>query len=238
MRKFSHLFFDLDNTLWDFRSNSRSAMEVTFRHFKLHEHELEFAEFFDTYNKNNDALWSDFRAKKIFKKELIKLRFDRTFQHFGIHHIEAEIINTFFLKELPKQTKLIPQAREILDYLKSKGYKLFIITNGFKEVQHDKLQSSGLTEYFEKVFISEEIKTPKPGKGIFEHALKSSNASKKMSLMIGDDWEGDIVGATQFGIKSIYFNPTSAPLPGQLNEKQAKYLFAQINHLSSLEQLI
>ena len=106
---------------------------------------------------------------------------------------------------MPKQRYLNEGALDILKYLKLKRYKLYIITNGFKEVQYKKLNSSGLMRFFEKVFVSEEVKTPKPGREIFEYAIKSANAKKSVSLMIGDDWDVDILGASNFGIDSVYY---------------------------------
>jgi len=94
-----------------------------------------------------------------------------------------------------------------LNYLKSKKYVMSIITNGFREVQYKKLENSGLKPYFQKMFISEVVKTPKPGVEIFEHAIKSVNAKKSESLMIGDDWEVDVIGAAGFGIDSVFFTP-------------------------------
>ena len=119
--------------------------------------------------------------------------------------INPENMNETYLNEMPKQKYLNEGAIDILEYLKLKRYKLFIITNGFKEVQYKKLISSGLMRYFEKVFVSEEVKTPKPGRKIFEYAIKSANAKKSVSLMVGDDWDVDIMGASNFGIDSVYY---------------------------------
>jgi putative hydrolase of the HAD superfamily len=112
------------------------------------------------------------------------------------------------------QTRLFPGTIETLTSLRLKGYKMYIITNGFSEVQHDKLNNCGLDGFFSKVFISEEIQTTKPHRQIFEHALKSTNARKNKSIMIGDSWETDIVGAQNFGIDQIVFlNHGSNRLP-------------------------
>jgi len=64
-----------------------------------------------------------------------------------------------------------------------------------------------LAKYFKKVFVSEVIGAQKPKRAIFEYALKSMNARKMNSLMIGDSWEADILGAMQFGIDQIYYSP-------------------------------
>lgn len=187
-------------------------MYRTFQILELDKNGVVFDTFFSSYSKHNNDLWIAYRKKEVTKRDLTKLRFQLTFDALEMNGLNALEVNDLYLREMPKQSHLIDGAKEILDYSKSKGYRLFIITNGFKEVQHAKLKSSGLAAYFEKVFISEEVKTPKPGREIFEHAVKSSNARKNSSLMIGDDWEVDICGAQKFGIDAVYFNQLEHPL--------------------------
>jgi putative hydrolase of the HAD superfamily len=210
VKKYTHLFFDLDNTLWDFATNSRHAMLETFNQLSLSEKGVGFDDFFETYSEINHKLWAAYRKKEIRKKELTRQRFQLTFDALQISGIDPQQMNDLYLTEMPKQNYLMEGAIELLDYLKTKPYKLFIITNGFKEVQHKKLESSGLAAYFEKVFISEEVKCPKPGRLIFEHAIKSSNAKKTNSLMIGDDWDVDVMGAVGFGLDAIHFSPKNS----------------------------
>lgn len=202
-KEYTHIFFDLDNTLWDFKTNSRLAMELTFAHYNLSEQGVSFDEFYKVYADFNERLWEAYRKKEIKKKELTKQRFQLTFDKLGISGIDSQEMNNQYLADMPNQKVLMSGALELLEHLKMKKYRLFIITNGFMEVQHKKLQQSGLAPYFEKVFISEEVKCPKPGKAIFEHAIKSANAKKTKSLMIGDDWDVDIKGALNFGISAI-----------------------------------
>ncbi len=117
---------------------------------------------------------------------------------------------------MPKQKVLNDGVIDVLNYLKKKRYHLNIITNGFKEVQHSKIESSGLKPYFDKIFISEEIKSPKPMRAIFDYAIKSANAKKINSIMIGDDWEVDVMGAVNYGIDTVHFNKT-LPNPHKIN---------------------
>lgn len=206
-KRYTHIFFDLDNTLWDFKTNSVHAMQAAFNLLGLNKLDISFDVFYEVYSNHNHRLWDAYRKKEIKKKELTKLRFQLTFDDLNIDGVDANEMNTVYLQEMPKQTFLIDGAEKLLIGLKTAGYKLFIITNGFAEVQHKKMESSGLQPYFEKVFISEEFKVPKPGREIFEHAIKSANAKKSSSLMVGDDWEVDIEGALNFGIDAIFFDP-------------------------------
>jgi putative hydrolase of the HAD superfamily len=206
-KKYTHLFFDLDNTIWDFNSNSYDALYVALDKLHLLEKIESFDAFFRTYSEVNDRLWDLYRQGSITKKVLSVQRFNESFQKYGIPLIiDGAIVNTAYLTEMPLQTKLVEGARKVLDYLHG-NYEVAIITNGFKEVQYEKIRKSELSKYFRKIFISEEIGAQKPGKQIFEYAIKSMNAPKKSALMIGDSWEADIIGAMNFGIDQIYFNP-------------------------------
>lgn len=205
MRPYDHLFFDLDNTLWDFTSNSRLAMEQTLAEQKLISRLPSFDEFFQVYEGINHALWNDYHSRKITKQKLIAERFSRSMNEFGIDDCDWGELNHQYLENMAKQTQLFPATVKTLDNLKAKGYQMHIITNGFREVQHKKLINCGLSGYFTKVFISEEIQSIKPHRQIFEYALKSANALKKRSIMIGDSWDIDIKGALDFGIDQIMF---------------------------------
>lgn len=204
---YKHLFFDLDNTVWDFERNSYHAMQEVY-----HEHGLpasDYDEFFRLYTRHNDRLWELYRNNEIAKQELAARRFDLTFIDTGISGIDGLAFNNRYLELMPGQTRLCDGAHEVLARLALR-FELHIITNGFIEVQHKKLKNSNLQKYFKKVFISEEIKSPKPSREIFEHALKSSNARKRESLMIGDSWDVDILGAMQAGIDQVHYAPELA----------------------------
>lgn len=231
MRPYDHLFFDLDNTLWDFTTNSRLAMEQTLEQTKLIQRLSSFDSFFSVYEQINHSLWDEYHSKKITKQKLIVERFSRSMQTFGIHDYDWIELNRLYLENMALQTQLFPGTLETLTTLKIKGYQMHIITNGFREVQYSKLTNCGLARFFTKVFISEEIHTTKPHRQIFEHALKSTNAPKKRSIMIGDSWEIDIVGAREFGMDQIMFlNQERNPIPDavKLQRNEAKSTFLEL----------
>ena len=214
MRTYDHLFFDLDNTLWDFTTNSRVAMEQTLIQNELLSRIISFEAFFEVYEQINQSLWSDYHSKKITKQKLIVERFSRSMLAFGIYDYDWNELNSRYLENMALQTQLFSGTMETLSSLKSKGYQMHIITNGFREVQHSKLANCGLAGFFTKVFISEDIQTTKPHRQIFEHALKSTNATKRRSIMIGDSWETDILGALNFGMDQVMFlNQELNPIP-------------------------
>lgn len=211
--KYTHLFFDLDNTLWDFNANSYDALHTALGKMDLLSKIGEYDRYFSIYHQVNERLWALYRENKITKNILRGLRFEESLELNdtpmpGI----GDTMNEAYLAEMPKQLKLVPGALELLDHLHHK-YRMAIITNGFREVQVDKLSQSGLEKYFDKMFISEEVGAQKPHRKIFEHAVKSMNAPKRKSLMIGDSWEADIIGAREFGIDQVYYCPDPEKLP-------------------------
>ncbi len=214
MRTYDHLFFDLDNTLWDFTANSKLAMFQNLEQNDILRQLESFDSFFQVYERINKSLWNDYHSKKITKQTLIVERFSKSLQEFGLTNLNWQEINRSYLEHMALQTGLFPGVIETLIILKAKGYQMHIITNGFSEVQRDKIVNCGLHEFFTKVFISEEVKTTKPHRQIFEHALKSTNALKRKSIMIGDSWETDIQGALEFGMDQVMFlNQNTHELP-------------------------
>lgn len=231
-RKYKHIFFDLDNTLWDFERNSKNAMKMAFAHF-FRDSQTPFEDFFEVYSNINNQLWNEYKRRTIIKKDLIHQRFQKTFLECDLSEVKPEEMNRFYLEEMAKQKVLKKGALEIIQYLKNKNYVLHIITNGFKEVQFKKLETSGLSLFFNKIFVSEDVKVPKPGYEIFEYAVKSTNAKKGESLMIGDDWEVDIVGANLFGLDAVYI-----PLKKKDLGKGIKVESVRKNKIYSIDEIV
>ena len=205
MKKYTHLFFDLDGTLWDLKRNTRTAMEELFTlHIQQIGH-LDFEFFFRRYHHHNDHVWALYRQDKIKKEELRYVRFERAFADLN-HQASFDFIDQFsldFLEVAPRQTLTMDGAHQLLDYCKEK-YTMHIITNGFVEVQGHKMKAASLEGYFEHVINSEHAGVRKPHPDIFHYALQKAGARVEESLMIGDDWEADILGARDFGMDQAF----------------------------------
>ena len=98
---------------------------------------------------------------------------------------------------------LFENAIPVLEYLKI-SYQIHIITNGFEEVQHRKLQNSNLLPFFDHIITSEKVGVKKPNKEIFEYAMNVTGAGAEESMMIGDNFEADILGAMNVGMQVIF----------------------------------
>lgn len=203
-----HIFFDLDRTLWDFEANSKQALQHIFVANNLGEHIKHFEHFHHSYLRINSDLWQKYGKKKITKEELRDSRFSKTLEYHEIYDPELALkISDAYIEMSPKQTRLFPNTLETLEELKTRGYQMHIITNGFEEVQYIKLKESKLQPFFNVVVCSEQVGHNKPDRRIFEHAMNLAGAKASESLMVGDDLEVDILGANQVGMDAILFDP-------------------------------
>ena len=206
-KKYKHLFFDLDKTLWDFEKNSKETLIELFTTYKLNERDISsFDIFFAVYTEINLSLWDLYRKGEIEKDFLNLNRFEFTFNKFGFSDLKlAQTFADDYVALSPQKTHLFPGATEVLEELQIK-YQLHVITNGFKEVQYKKLENSGLNKYFSKIITSEEAGFMKPDPKVFYHAIEKANAIISESIMIGDDLEVDILSAQKFGMDQVFVN--------------------------------
>lgn len=199
-----HIFFDLDHTLWDFESNSKNAFEHIFSDKKI---DVKIEDFSSQYRPINQKYWKLYREDKVSKEKLRYGRLKETFDILG-YAINDDMINVLsekYIENLSKFNKLFIGTIEVLDYLKPK-YNMHIITNGFDEVQHKKLANASILPYFEHIISSEKVGVKKPNPKIFNYALEIANAKSKESIMIGDNFEADILGARGVGMHTIFCN--------------------------------
>lgn len=221
------VFFDLDHTLWDFEKNSALAFETIFKNYQI---EIDLDKFLKHYIPINLKYWEMYRTEQITQ---IQLRYGRLKDTFDLiaYEIEDEKINLLsdkYIHYLPKYNHLFEGTIEILEYLRPK-YKLHIITNGFAEIQNNKLNNANISHYFQTITNSEMAGVKKPNPIIFQHALDKAQAKKESSIMIGDCLEADIYGAIHSGFEAILFNEHKKTIPE--NIKQVHHLLQLKKHL-------
>lgn len=226
---YKYVFIDLDDTIWDFHTNARLSLQQMFDEGDLKDYFSSFDEFFTIYARKNIELWEAYGKGEIAREFLMAERFRYPLARMGVDdHQLAEEIGHQYLEILPTKTALMADAIEILDYLSSK-YILTLISNGFREVQYKKINSSGIGHYFSHIVLSEEAGALKPDPQIFEHALQLNGASAHEAIMIGDSYEADIRGAQNAGIDQVYF-----PLNGRHKENQpATYKISRLMELKN-----
>ena len=228
LRYKKHLFFDLDDTLWDFQFNSERVLKELYLEHRLKE-KLNSAveDFLKEYKRVNLFFWSLYATGKIDKTHLREQRFRETFKHFGYNSDEDnQLMSDAYLLRAPRGKQLKQGCLEILNYLKEK-YTLHIITNGFQEIQGLKIDGGGIRSYFTQIIVSEEQGVYKPDERIFRLAEKLSGATREDCVMIGDNLESDIQGALNAGWEAIHLD----------NDNTAEHQGIRIGELMDLKKL-
>ncbi len=206
MKKYDYLFFDLDNTFWDVRENQRCALSELFSLYKMECYFDSFSVFYNTFININSQLWIDYRDGLIQRETLRNDRFIKLLASVNITNDKLALqLSDSYLQITPHYNNLIPHSEEVLTYLNEK-YPLGLITNGFNEVQFNKIKYAGIEKYFNSVVTSEFAGVNKPNPEIFFYAMKQVKVTPKTCIMIGDDPYNDIWGASESGMDSIYFN--------------------------------
>ena len=204
------LFFDLDHTLWDFEKNSREALAEGYDQINLNSRGVgSIEDYIEEYERANAWCWLEYRDGRMEKAELRGRRFTLALKKWGLEH-DAELgesLGSHYVETSPYKTHLVKDALEVVKEFFERGHKLVMLTNGFEEVQHIKVERCGLSPFFKSVLTSDALGVKKPNAGIFKLALELSNSSAENAVMLGDSLESDIIGAREAGWGQVYYNP-------------------------------
>ena len=199
--KYDILFFDVDETILDFKKAEKIAFTKLLKQMNLTFSE----ELYKKYSYFNHGLWEKHEKGLISQKEVVNTRFKIFFNSLGID-CDGEELEKSYQNNLALEAHFIEHALDVIKDLSTK-YDLYILTNGVSTTQHSRLDLLNLKKYFKHLFISEEVGAQKPSKAFFDHVLKVVNPKDKSRiLMIGDSLTSDILGGNNAGIDTCWVN--------------------------------
>ena len=209
MKQYPDLFIDFDDTLYDTHGNAVLALHELFDAMQLERWFPDPQVFYDRYWEANIDLWTSYSQGEITRDYLIVERFRRPLSYGrGLQPTEQLCLEASdrFLDFCSTKPGLVEGARTLVDYLLRQGYRLHLCSNGFHEVQYKKLRACGLDGCFDHVILSEDAGHNKPAPEFFDYALRQSGAVRERTLMIGDNFQTDILGAKRAGLATAYYN--------------------------------
>lgn len=204
MKKYTTIFWDLDQTLLNFDLSMKHALRAVFGAYGLAVSE-EIASRYDAINK---SYWLRLELGELTKEQVTVGRFRTLFEELGITHVKPEEINADYQLELGNVFFYIDGAKELVTLLKEKGFRQYVVTNGVNTTQASKMKLSGLDMIMDGVFVSELMGYPKPQKEYFDACFAAlPGVSRGECILVGDSLTSDMRGAENAGIAACWFNP-------------------------------
>lgn len=201
-----NLFFDLDDTLLDFRKAERCAVAEALASFGVPVDDAVL----DCYAVINAGYWHRLERHEVTRDELKVFRFRDLFEACGIRNISPAAVTRAYEEQLGDQPYLLPGARELLARLSGR-YRLFAASNGTGRIQRSRLAGAGIADRFEALFLSEELGAEKPSAAFFDAVFaRCTGLRREETVMLGDSLTSDIAGGSAAGLHTVWFNPSGA----------------------------
>ena len=199
------IIFDADDTLINHKECEKQALQYLFA--KIGENYKD--DYQAVFRPLDKELWNNATLNKgeVTEQQIPEYRFKKLFDIIHIRYKDYSKANELFRYGLEHSSGLIPNAKEILKYLNSKDYKLFVISDGLEKIQKSRIINCKIEIYFTDIIVSEEVGVSKPNPIIFKTLLERNNLKSNEVIMIGDSLRKDIKGANNTNIKSIWYNP-------------------------------
>lgn len=204
--RYKAILFDNDDTLMDFQTGNRNALNRLMDEFGYHHPDR-----YDQYEAVNLECWAELEKGLLDQRQLRLERFTRFFDRYPVPGDASQAAERF-VTLLGKQSIMLPNALEVVRAIAEK-LPVLIVTNGMTAIQRNRFARSPLTAYVTDFVISEEAGVSKPRPELFWLALRRHGVAPGDALMIGDGIGSDIRGANNAGIDACWYNPAGKALP-------------------------
>lgn len=199
------IFFDLDNTLYDYDSVNEIAEDSlakdASRILKINKEEFK-----QYYQLAKNEVKMPLRGTASSHNRVLYMQKVLEYTKKTVDPgIILDLYHSYW-DTLVDAAKLVPYAKEVLSFIKEKGLNIGIVTNLTTYVQMRKVRELGITEYIDYIVTSEEAGADKPNPAPFLLAMSKFNCLASECLFVGDNPETDIIGAKNVGISTIHFS--------------------------------
>ena len=226
------ILFDLDDTLMDLQACEAEALRKTLSKVPLQMNVSEnWSDVRATYASISSQYWKQHVTVRFTRDQVIQYSLRDTLQKFGENETLVSDLAIDFWIQFCQSPQTNAGADDILRILHGQ-YKLGVVTNGYTQSQHGRLEAAGWMPLLGCVVISEEAGIAKPDARIFERALEQLDVKPNEALYVGDSISHDYQGCQNAGLDFCHYHPKSKPAT---DLPVAKY---RISHFNELLQLL
>jgi HAD superfamily hydrolase (TIGR01509 family) len=209
------ILFDLDDTLFDHTATARASLRASAAPLPFFQ-TVDFEPFYQLYSELLEEYHALIMAGRYSYDEARRLRFEELLAPYWPAATAMEI-NDFVQAnqtQYPLMRRPVAGALALLQALKP-HYRIGIVTNNRTAEQEEKLAFLGMTDLVDALITSEDVGASKPDPQIFAVAMQRLNAQPAETVLVGDNWRADVLGALAVGIRPVWVNRlgTERPLP-------------------------
>ena len=208
--KYKAIFIDIDDTLLDYIPCCRAAFEAALEELRIKNYELKIPQseddLFQLFFEISGRLFSEAKHGLHTIAEVMELYPKEFIATIGYPESAVDPFKHAFRAAWGATHTLVPGARELLENLRAKGYRLFAASNSFGHLQRSRLQQAGILDFFEDTYISMDIGYDKPDIRFYQESLRRCGLQPHEVLMIGDSMTTDILGAQAAGMDALFFD--------------------------------
>ena len=237
---YKNYVFDLYGTLIDINTNENSA--------HLWKKLQEFYSFYGAVYAPGELKKEFFRIcneeeKKLKGYDYPEIKIEKVFKKLFLNRgvkMDAKtcrLTGQFFRIYSTKYIKLYDGTLEILECLKKKGKKIYLLSNAQQIFTEYEMKALGIYDYFDGIVFSSDASCRKPSTKFYNILFEMYKLDKKDSVMIGNDWKSDIEGAKKFGIDSVYIHSNISPQDTIIENVQANLIIKDGN-VKKLKKII
>lgn len=224
------IFFDIDGTLLDYDYAEKQGI-IDFFHTHREFSPFESKPLIELWNRTSSEYFQLFLDGSLSFQEQKQKRMKRIFEEINLNISNEEADKKFrlYLQYFQRNWTAYNDVIRSLDFLKSQGFELGIISNGDFDQQVNKLKQIGINNYFSYIITSSQVGVAKPNSKIFKEAATRINQDIKECYYVGDRLDTDALGSKDAGMTGIWIN--------RLDDKKHKDVIT-IHSLSQLERII
>lgn len=200
--RYQQIIFDVDDTLIDFAATENYALHHL---FQAHHWPLSRA-LQSKYHAYNEGLWRKLEKGQLTYQQLTRNCFHDFLQKYLHLQVDGVAVMREYRSYFGETHQLLPGVKDTLKFARRRGYQLAVLTNGEEYMQRYRLKLAGILNYFSLIVTSERAGFAKPDPRIFAYFFKHSPIGPEKTIFFGDGLRPDILGATHYGLSSVWYN--------------------------------